>query len=85
MKKETGYFPFQLGVTEGSLRQYYEPSVKARYSVVKFFLDRVKQLGQQPTREHPRYEHRVVQPEPDRVIQEVMGQYKRRATRNSGA
>ena len=40
------------------------------------FLARVRQRGKPASREHPRYERRVVRPEPERVIQEVMGQYK---------
>jgi REP element-mobilizing transposase RayT len=70
------FHEFVLSGNEPALRQYYDAKRQSPILGSETFRDRVRQRGQQATREHPRYERRVVQSEPDRVIQEVMDQYK---------
>jgi hypothetical protein len=65
-----------LSGNEPSLRQYYEAKRQSPILGSETFLARIRQRGEPGTREHPRYERRAVQSEPDRVIQEVMDQYK---------
>ncbi|HEX6176564.1 MAG TPA: transposase [Candidatus Binatia bacterium] len=70
------FHEFVLSGNEPALRQYYDAKRQNPILGSETFRDRVRQRGQQATREHPRYERRVVQSAPDRVIQEVMDQYK---------
>jgi REP element-mobilizing transposase RayT len=70
------FHEFVLSGNEPSLREYYEAKRQSPILGSETFLERVRQLGEPATREHPRYERRVVQARPERVIHEVMGEYK---------
>jgi chromosomal replication initiation ATPase DnaA len=65
-----------LSGNEPSLRHYYEAKRQSPILGSQTFLDRVRQRGEPASREHPRYERRVVQAGPERVLHEIMGQYK---------
>src|SRR6266542_7000058 len=70
------FHEFVLSGNEPSLRQYYEAKRQSPILGSETFLDRVRQRGESASREHPRYERRVVQAGPERVLHEIMGQYK---------
>lgn len=53
-----------------------KPNVKARYSAVKHFSRGSDNEANQELESIPAMSRRAVQSEPDRVIQEVMDQYK---------
>ena len=65
-----------LSGNEESLRQYYEAQRQSPILGSEEFIERVIRPGAPATREHPRYERRVIQVGPERVINEVMRQYK---------
>jgi putative transposase len=70
------FHEFVLSGNEPSLRHYYEAKRQSPILGSETFLDRVRQRGEPASREHPRYERRVVQAGPERVLHEIMGQYK---------
>src|SRR5688572_11980356 len=70
------FHEFVLSGNEESLRQYYEAKRQSPILGSEAFIERVRQPGAPVTREHPRYERRVVQAGPHRVIHEVMRRYK---------
>ena len=65
-----------LSGNEDSLRQYYEAKRHSPILGTEAFIERIREPGAPIPREHPRYERRVVQPGPERVIHEVMRQYQ---------
>jgi putative transposase len=67
---------FVLSGNEESLTRYYEAHRQSPILGREEFIERVKQLGAPMAREHARYERRIVQPGPERVVGEVMRQYK---------
>jgi putative transposase len=70
------FHEFVLSGNESSLRRYYEAKRQSPIFGSETFLARFRQRGTPTTREHPRYERRVVQPAVERVIHEVMDRYK---------
>ena len=70
------FHEFVLSGNEPALSDYYQAKRQSPLLGSGRFLDRVRRLGQQPTLEHPRYERRVVQTMPERVIDEIMAQYR---------
>jgi putative transposase len=70
------FHEFVLSGNEESLRQYYEAQRQSPILGSEEFIERVIRPGAPATREHPRYERRVIQVGPERVINEVMRQYK---------
>ena len=70
------FHEFVLSGNEPELSDYYQAKRQSPLLGSGTFLDRVRRLGQQSTREHPRYERRVVQTMPERVIDEIMVQYR---------
>lgn len=70
------FHEFVLSGNEESLKRYYEAGRQSPILGSEAFIERIRQPGIAAAREHPRYERRVVQAGPDRVIREVMRQYK---------
>jgi REP element-mobilizing transposase RayT len=70
------FHEFVLSGNEDSLKQYYESKRQSPILGNEAFIERVKRLGAPTAREHPRYERRVVEVKPERVIDEVVRQYK---------
>jgi len=70
------FHEFVLSGNEESLRQYYDAKRHSPILGSDAFIERIRESGAPAPREHPRYERRVVQVGPERVIHEVMRQYK---------
>ncbi len=70
------FHEFVLSGNEESLRQYYEAERRSPILGSEAFIERVRGRSPAVAREHARYERRVIQPGPERVISEVMRQYK---------
>src|SRR5918999_92353 len=70
------FHEFVLSGNEPALSDYYQAKRQSPLLGSGRFLDRVRRLGQRSTPEHPRYERRIVQTMPERVIDEVMVQYR---------
>lgn len=70
------FHEFVLSGNEESLKQYYEADRHSPILGSEEFIERVRQTGVAVAREHARYEQRVVQAGPERVVGEVMRQYK---------
>ena len=70
------FHEFVLSGNEESLKQYYESKRQSPILGSEAFVERVRHPGASAVREHPRYERRVVQVGLERVIEEVVRQYK---------
>ncbi len=70
------FHEFVLSGNEESLKQYYEAQRQSPILGSEEFIERVRPPGAAVAREYARYERRVVQAGPERVIGEVMRQYK---------
>ena len=70
------FHEFVLSGNEESLKQYYERPRQAPILGSEKFMERVRQPFVAVAREHARYERRVVEAGPERVISEVVRQYK---------
>jgi hypothetical protein len=70
------FHEFVLSGNEVSLKRYYESKRQSPILGSEAFMERVRQPGARAAREHPRYERRVVEVRPERVINEVARQYK---------
>jgi len=68
------FHEFVLSGNEESLKQYYESKRQSPILGSEAFIERVRHPGAR--REHPRYERRVFEVEPERVINEVVRHYK---------
>jgi putative transposase len=68
------FHEFVLSGNEESLKQYYEAKRQSPILGSEAFIERVRHP--RAAREHPRYERRVLEVEPERVINEVMRHYK---------
>jgi chromosomal replication initiation ATPase DnaA len=67
---------FVLSGNEESLRQYYESKRQSPILESEAYVEQVRRMRMPVTREHPRYERRAVEVNPEWVINEVMRQYK---------
>ena len=65
---------FVLSGNEETLKQYYASKRQSPILGSEVFIERVRHPG--AAREHPRYERRVVETGPERVINEVVRQYR---------
>ncbi len=70
------FHEFVLSGNEESLKQYYESKRRSPILGSETFIERLRVLGVPAAREHPRYERRVVEVGPERVINEVVRRYK---------
>jgi len=70
------FHEFVLSGNEESLKQYYERQRQAPILGSEKFMERVRQPFAAVAREHARYERRAVEAAPERVIGEVVRQYK---------
>ena len=70
------FHEFVLSGNEESLKRYYESKRHSPILGSETFIERVRHRGAPGAREHPRYERRVVGMGPERVINEVVRQYK---------
>ena len=65
-----------LSGNEESLKAYYEAKRQSPILGSEEFMERIRQRGAADVREYARYERRVVQTAPERVIGEVARHYK---------
>jgi putative transposase len=70
------FHEFVLSGNEESLKQYYEAKRQSPILGNEAYVERIRGMRGPPVREHPRYERRAVEAGPERVINEVMRQYK---------
>ena len=70
------FHEFVLSGNEESLRQYYKAKRQSPILGSEAYVERVRRMRMPATREHPRYERRAVEVNPEWVINEVMRQYK---------
>lgn len=70
------FHEFVLSGNEESLKQYYEAKRQSPILGSEAYVERVRGMRLSATREHPRYERRAVEVAPERVINEVMRQYR---------
>ena len=70
------FHEFVLSGNEETLKKYYESKRRSPILGSEAFIDRVTRGGASGAREHPRYERRVVEIGPERVINEVVRQYR---------
>ena len=70
------FHEFVLSGNEESLKRYYEAKRQSPILGSEEFIERIRQRGAVDVREYARYERRVVQTPPERVIGEVARQYK---------
>jgi REP element-mobilizing transposase RayT len=70
------FHEFVLSGNEQALKRYYEAKRQSPILGSEEFIERIRQRGAVGMREHARYERRVVQTAPERVIEEVARQYK---------
>ena len=70
------FHEFVLSGNEESLKQYYAAKRQSPILGSEAYVDRVRRMRMPATREHPRYERRAVEVGPERVINEVIRQYK---------
>jgi putative transposase len=70
------FHEFVLSGNEESLKRYYEAKRQSPILGSEEFIERIRQRGAADAREYARYERRVVQTPPERVIGEVARQYK---------
>jgi REP element-mobilizing transposase RayT len=71
-----GFHEFVLSGNEESLKRYYEAERHSPILGSEEFIERVRQPVAALAREYARYERRVVQAGPERVVGEVARQYK---------
>jgi hypothetical protein len=69
------FHEFVLSGNEQSLTRYYQSKHQSPILGSEAFIERVIVPGA-PAREHPRYERRVVEAAPERVISEVAREYE---------
>lgn len=74
--RRQAFHEFVLSGNEESLKSYYEAQRHSPILGSEEFIERVRQSGAPVAREYTRYERRVVQAGPERVISEVVRQYK---------
>ena len=65
-----------LSGNEESLKRYYEAKRQSPILGSEEFIEGIRELGAAEVREYVRYERRVVQTAPERVIGEVARHYK---------
>jgi len=70
------FHEFVLSGNEESLKRYYEARRQSPILGSEEFIERIRQRGAAEVREYARYERRVMQTAPERVIGEVARQYK---------
>ena len=70
------FHEFVLSGNEESLKRYYEAKRQSPILGSEEFIEGIRQRGAADVREYARYERRVVQTPPERVIGEVARQYK---------
>jgi REP element-mobilizing transposase RayT len=70
------FHEFVVSGNEESLQRYYEGKRQSPILGSEEFIERIRQPGMTAVREHARYERRVVEVGPERVIGEVARQYK---------
>jgi len=70
------FHEFVLSGNEESLKRYYEAKRQSPILGSEEFIERIRQRGAAEVREYARYERRVMQTAPERVIGEVARQYK---------
>jgi len=70
------FHEFVLTGNEETLKHYYEARRQSPILGSEAFIERIRRPDVPATREHPRYERRVVQVGLERVINEVVRQYK---------
>jgi len=70
------FHEFVLSGNEESLKRYYEAKRQSPILGSEEFIERIRQRGAAEVREYARYERRVMQTPPERVIGEVARQYK---------
>ena len=72
---QQAFHEFVLSGNEESLTRYYQSKRQSPILGSEAFIDRVTRPGAPAAREHPRYERRVVEMGPERVINEVAREY----------
>ena len=70
------FHEFVLFGNEESLKQYYASKRQSPILGSEAFIERLRHPGAPTAREHPRYERRVIEVGPERVINEVVRRYK---------
>jgi REP element-mobilizing transposase RayT len=70
------FHEFVLSGNEESLKKYYESKRQSPVLGREAFIERLGGPGARAAREHPRYERRVVEIGPERVINEVEREFK---------